>query len=200
MRTPNSACIICAKPLYRRPNEIARTRYAACMMHRAQAQSAVGVTEAQASGLRLGRAKGTNHRTGYKHREQSKQKASASHKAWCAANPDRVAARAAAIRGANHYQWKGGASRLNVAIRQLNENRKWMRAVKERDAHCVECGSTEDLEAHHVVEITALIAIHSITSREQARDCAAFWALENGKTLCRPCHYALHGRAFNEAA
>ena len=54
MRTPNAACIICAKPLYRRPYELAKVRYAACMDHRAKAQSVVGVTDAQRKGLALG--------------------------------------------------------------------------------------------------------------------------------------------------
>jgi hypothetical protein len=34
---PNAACIICAKPLYRRPSKQAATSYTVCREHRAQA-------------------------------------------------------------------------------------------------------------------------------------------------------------------
>lgn len=201
MRTPNAACIICAKPLYRRPNELAKVRYAACMAHRAQAQSVVGVTDAQAKGLSAGRVKGTNHRAGYRHRDESKAKASASHKLFCAANPEMVEARAAKRRGPLAYNWKGGASRLNVAIRQMRDSRKWMDAVKARDGVCLRCGSTEDLEAHHKVELAELLARLNVCNSDDARrHKAILFDLDNGETLCRRCHYAHHGRAFNEAA
>ncbi len=194
MRTPNAACIICEKPLYRRPYELARVRYAACMAHRALAQSVVGVTEAQQAGLGLGRGKGDNHRIGYKHREESKRKASASHKLWCAANPDKVQARGAKTRGELNYRWKGGTSKLNNAVRLLTENRKWMIAVRARDGQCVRCGSVENLESHHIVELADLIERHGITHRDQARTTPELWDIANGETLCRVCHYAHHGR------
>lgn len=198
MRTPNASCIICEKPLYRRPYELARVRYAACMDHRAQAQSVVGVTEAQRRGLAQGRTPGTNHRTGYQHREESKRKASESHKQWCAANPDKVRARGEKTRGALAYNWKGGTSHLNTSIRLMHEHRKWMDAVKECDGRCLRCGSTENLEAHHIIELADLLKRHGITTREQARETAELWDLNNGETLCRRCHYAHHGRTYRE--
>jgi len=195
VRTPNAACIVCAKPLYRRPGELAQVRHVACMAHRAQAQKLSGITEAQQAGLSRGRIKGTNHRTGYQHRAESRRKASESHKAWCAANPDRVAARGEKVRGEANYAWKGGSSRLNTSIRQMTENRRWMDAVKARDGCCTRCGSGEVLEAHHRVELAALIERLGIKSRDDARTHATvLWDLENGATLCQPCHYQEHGR------
>ena len=38
MRTPNTECVVCGKALYRRPFELARIRYAACLPHREQAK------------------------------------------------------------------------------------------------------------------------------------------------------------------
>lgn len=196
MRTPNCECCICGKPLYRRPGELAKARYVACMEHRSLAQARWGLTEAQEKALLLGRVPGTNHRTGYKHREESKRKASESHKAWCAANPDKVKARGEKIRGENHYKWNGGSSRLNSAIRRLTEHRKWMEAVRERDGKCVICGSAENLESHHITPLAYIVETNGITSREQARGCSALWDLSNGMTLCRPCHYNIHGRTY----
>ena len=200
MRTPNTACIICEKPLYRRPNELASFRYAACMAHRSIAQSVVGVTKAQKTGLSKGRRKGFNGRIGTKHTAATKLKTSESHKKWCAENPEKVAARNAKRRGENAYNWKGGSSRLNVTVRMLNENRKWMAAVKARDSQCNRCGSIENLEAHHIVELADLIKMHGVKSADDARNTPELWDLENGQTLCRLCHYAHHGRTYSEAA
>ena len=189
---------MCGKPLYRRPNEMARARYAACMAHRAAAQSVIGVTDAQRRGLSLGSQKGTNHRIGYKHREESKQRVAAANQAYWAANPDRAKARAR--RGETAHNWKGGISRLNASIRQMHENRKWMDAVKERDGACLRCGSKVDLEAHHKNELATLIEKHDIKNRDDARACVDLWDANNGETLCQKCHFAEHGRAWREAA
>lgn len=196
MRTPNAACIVCATPLYRRPAELARVRHVACMAHRGQAQAISGVTPAQRAGLALGSVKGTNHRAGYTHRPESKAKASASHRAYCQANPEAIAARGAKTRGAAHYRWKGGTARLNASIRRMTENRRWMDAVKARDGACLRCGSARCLESHHRIGLAELIERLGIRSRDDARaHAAALWDLDNGETLCRRCHYAEHGRS-----
>lgn len=196
MRTPNAECCVCGKPLYRRPKELARVRHVACMEHRNEAQDNAGLTKAQLAALAMGRRPGTNNRTGYKHRKESKRKASASHKAWCEANPDKVKARGEKIRGTNHYNWKGGCSRLNTAIRRLREYRRWMNAVVWRDEKCSSCGSDTDLEAHHVKPLADIVKERGITTRDQARQCAALWDLSNGVTLCGRCHYQHHGREY----
>lgn len=197
MRTPNTQCLICGKPLYRRPNEMARVRYAACMAHRSEAQKVAGITVRQLKGLSLGSVKGTNHRTGYQHREESKAKVAAANRQFWADNPDRLVARGAKTRAENHYLWKGGATKLNVSIRQMSENRKWMDGVKARDGSCVRCDSTEHLESHHKIGLAQLIEYLGIRSRDDARlKAARLWDLSNGETLCRPCHYSEHGRTY----
>ena len=194
MRTPNCFCLVCGLPLYRRPADLARVRHVACMEHRAQAQAISGVTPAQAAALNLGRVPGTNHRKGYKHSAQSRAKTSASHKKWCAENPDRVAARGAKNRAEAHYRWKGGSSQLSQSIRRLNEYRKWAKAVRARDGACVRCGGLDKLEAHHRIPFSDLLALYGVTTREEARECQALWMIINGETLCRAHHYETHGR------
>ena len=198
MRTPNASCIICEKPLYRRPYELAQTRYAACMAHRAQAQSVVGVTEAQQAGLSQGRAKGTNHRNGRKDTDATRTKRSETLRQFYAANPDKALARGAKTRCPLNVRWNGGSAKFNASVRLLTEHRKWMDAIKARDGKCLRCGSIENLEAHHKIELAELLKCHGVKTRDQARNTPELWDLENGETLCRRCHYAHHGRTFRE--
>lgn len=193
MRTPNASCLVCAKPLYRRPSE--RARFAACMAHRAEAQKIAGITPAQLDGLSWGRVKGTNRRNGRPDGKATRAKKSKTIRAFYAAHPEKAIERGAKIRGPLNAHWKGGSSKFNTSIRQMTEHRRWMDAVKARDdGKCVRCGSGGDLESHHKVELAELILRHGIRTRDQARACAELWDLDNGETLCRPCHYAHHGR------
>lgn len=196
MRTPNCSCIVCGKPLYRRPSELEKVRHVACMEHRAEAQKRTGITTAQKAALSLGRKKGTNNRLGYRHKEESKQKTSASHKAWCSANPDKVMARAAKTRAEAHYNWSGGVSKLAQSIRQMTEYRKWADAVRSRDVFCVKCGSVEKLESHHKRLFSELLQENKITNRMEARQCEALWDINNGETLCQKHHFETHGRKY----
>jgi 5-methylcytosine-specific restriction endonuclease McrA len=189
---------MCGKPLYRRPSDTARSRFAACMLHRAEAQKVVGITDKQHDGLSRGRTKGTNHRTGYRHRAESKLKVAESNRAFWAAHPDKAIERGAKTRAENHYKWKGGISKLNKSIRQMNENRRWTDGVKARDGGCcTSCGSGEKIESHHIKSLCDLIAELGIKSRDDARKHAdKLWDLANGETLCEACHYAEHGRSI----
>ena len=197
MRTPNTECVLCAKPLYRRPFEMAKTRYAACMGCRSEAQKIVGVTDRQHAGLRLGRRKGVNNLMGIPKSEASKRKRSEAMKRWAVENPDKVEARGAKTRGPLNYRWNGGSSKFNTSIRLMHENRKWMDAVKVRDGACVRCVSVEDLESHHKTELAVLIERLGIKSRDDVRAHAdELWNLDNGETLCRRCHYNEHGRTY----
>lgn len=196
MRTPNCECVVCKKPLYRRPNELEKVRHVACMAHRAEAQKLSGITPAQRAGLSLGRRKGTNNRTGYLHRAESKAKTSEANKRFWRENPDKLAARGAKVTGDLNWQWKGGISKLSQSIRQMTEYRKWTDAVRARDRKCIRCGLDELLQAHHVEAFSELLSRHEVKSRNDAKNCAALWDISNGITLCEECHYKEHGRNY----
>lgn len=182
--------------MYRRPYELAKVKHVACVEHRAAAQTMWGQTEAQVEALNLGREKGTNHRTGYKHREESKRKTSVSHKQFHAENPEFAKERGKKTQGEQHYRWKGGVSKLNLSIRQMTENRRWMDSVKSRDGLCIRCGSKWRLEAHHKIGLAELIKRHNIKSREDAQNTPELWDINNGETICELCHYKEHDRRF----
>jgi len=194
MRTPNTQCQICKKPLYRRPSDLARYSGVCCVGCRSAYYKAKPVSP----NLELGREKGTNHLEGIPKSKVSNIKRSKSHKKWCKENPDKVEARGKKTRGENHYNWKGGISNLNQSIRQMNEYRNWQRKMKRRDGVCVHCGSSENLEAHHLIPIQMLIEKYKIKNRDDARECKELWSMKNGITLCLKCHYKLHGRKYVE--
>ena len=197
MRTPNTNCVICEKPLYRRPFELKKVRYVACMKHRYEAQRLHGQTEAQIEALKLGRL--DNHLTGIPKSEASKRKRSETARRTFTEHPEIAAERGVKIRGENHYLWNGGISKLNDSIRRMTENRKWMDAIKERDKVCVKCGSAEVLESHHLVPLAELLEMNGIESRDDARAKAdILWNLDNGITLCQKCHYKEHGRSYED--
>jgi hypothetical protein len=85
---------------------------------------------------------------------------------------------------------------INKSIRAMNENRKWMDAVKARDGQCVRCGSCENLESHHEPPFAELLVRFDIRSRDDARRKAdQLWSLDHGFALCAQCHYSEHGRS-----
>lgn len=195
MRTPNTECVICEKPLYRRPFETRETRFSACMKHRSDAQVLFGQTDEQKKALKLGR--NGNHRSGFIQSEATRLKIKKAVKRFWQNNPEKALERGMKIRGTSHYRWNGGVSRLNVSIRQMTEHRKWMDSVKARDNFmCIQCGSEEELESHHIKELSLILGENNVTNRDQARECFELWDIDNGITLCRKCHYKVHGRVY----
>lgn len=197
MRTPNCECVICGKQLYRRPSELKTVRHVACMEHRAEAQRRDGQTEAQQLALSLGRKRGTNHLEGMPKSAESKRRRSEAMRKWAKENPAKLKARGSKIGGENHYKWNGGISSVNQAIRCMTEQRKWMSSVKERDGACVKCGSTIDIESHHIKPMAELMRELNIRCTSDALAHAdKIWDIGNGMVLCRRCHCEEHGQKY----
>lgn len=56
------------------------------------------------------------------------------------------------------------------------------------------------LQADHVVPLSYLLREHDISSVAEARECAILWDIDNGRTLCVPCHretYTFGSKALN---
>lgn len=197
MRTPNTKCIVCNKPLYRRPSELKMVVFVCCKDCRGSAYKKRPNINSL-NNLNLGRKKGDNGLKGIPKSKESKKKRSDSMKLWCRNNPAKSKERAIVHKGENHHLWNGGSSEFNKKIRLLNENRIWMDSTKERDNYkCVKCQSVDNLESHHKIELSELLYQNNIKSTDEARLCKKLWDIENGITLCRKCHYDLHGRSQN---
>lgn len=196
MRTPNSECCICKKKFYRRPCELKKYRFFACIEHRAKAQILFGQTDKQKQALKLGRTIGINHLNGIPKSKESNIKRSKSMKKWIKNNPEKAKERGKKIRGNNHYNWKGGISNINQAIRRMTEYRKWSKNIKLRDKKCIKCNSIILLEANHIKPLSEIILEFNINCCEDARKCNILWDINNGITLCKICHYKYHNRNF----
>jgi 5-methylcytosine-specific restriction endonuclease McrA len=80
------------------------------------------------------------------------------------------------IQGEGHWNWKGGVTDKNEAVRKSAAYKRWRRAVFERDDYtCTECGKRGGrLHAHHIVPFSV---------DEEGR-----FNVDNGRTLCARCH------------
>ena len=76
----------------------------------------------------------------------------------------------------NHPRWKGGITPANKRIRSTVNWAKWRASVFARDSFtCKECGVRGGfLEPHHIIPIRS--------------DKNKLFDINNGITLCRPCH------------
>lgn len=77
--------------------------------------------------------------------------------------------------------WKGGISDVNVKIRNGSLYKRWRKAVLIRDEYCCQLcidKTAEDLEAHH---------IKGFASFPELR-----FDVNNGLTICEPCHKYIH--------
>jgi hypothetical protein len=92
------------------------------------------------------------------------------------------------ISGAKHGNWQGGINPVNDTIRKSIESRLWRESVFARDNWtCQQCeirGAV--LHAHHIKRFKDYPELR--------------FAIDNGKTLCKPCHIKAHKKVILTAA
>ena len=90
--------------------------------------------------------------------------------------------------GASNPSWKGGTSYTYATRRRRLQPKDWSRWILDRDGHRCRwsgCGSTEHLQAHHLIPFS--------------KDPGIVGELWNGITLCERCHYKIKGRELQYA-
>jgi hypothetical protein len=98
------------------------------------------------------------------------------------------------IKGKNHWNWKGGRSKLRERIENLPIYKKWHKdCLGTAKWICEDCGMTGIyLHVHHKKEFNEILDDNKITTVEQAKKCKELWDINNGKALCVPCHKKYH--------
>lgn len=91
----------------------------------------------------------------------------------------------ASRRGPNNPQWRGGTTSINSALRNSLEYKLWREAVFRRDNWtCVECGTRNSpFNADHIKPFCNFPELR--------------FSLDNGRTLCVPCHKRTDTYGFN---
>ncbi len=95
------------------------------------------------------------------------------------------------LRGVNAGNWRGGISPLRLQIRKCFEYSQWQRTILSRDDYtCQICSIRGGKLAidHFPKSFSGIIRENEIKTLQEARECDALWGLDNGRTLCRPCH------------
>lgn len=111
---------------------------------------------------------------GYRHSQATREKMSASQK-----------------KGPDHPFWRGGVTPANKVIRRSLEFKLWREAVFKRDNWtCVWCGVRGGvLHPDHIKPFAYYPELR--------------FAIDNGRTLCKPCHmttdtWGHHGQTFRK--
>lgn len=121
---------------------------------------------------------------------ETKKKLSIAHKGRKASPETRRKMREVFRRGKLNNKWKGGITPVVRKIRTSLDSIQWRIDVFNRDNFiCQMCGRKGgDLEAHHLKPFSMIIKENKIKTIEDALNCAELWDINNGQTLCIPCH------------
>lgn len=105
--------------------------------------------------------------------------------------------------GEKSHSYKSGSSKLGEIIKGMPEYIQWRSDVFTRDGWtCQTCGANGVvLNAHHKKSKALIIIENKIKNRNQAKSCSQLWDINNGVTLCEPCHkltdnYLAKGRIY----
>lgn len=96
----------------------------------------------------------------------------------------------AAKRGNRNPNWRGESVNLKALCRGLFEYRLWRSDVFKRDNYtCALCGANKcEVHADHIKAFWRVIKENNLKTVEDAIRCAELWDINNGRTLCEPCH------------
>lgn len=103
-------------------------------------------------------------------------------------------------KGNKHYKWQNGKTELTKQIRQCFEYRQWRSDIfTKSDFTCQECGERGGkLHAHHIKQFAIILAENNVQTLEEALNCSELWDINNGMTLCVPCHKKTDSFAVNK--
>lgn len=88
--------------------------------------------------------------------------------------------------------YKESYKKISHYLRTTSSYLKWKNAVLDKDNHkCIECGSEDDLQAHHVYSLYDICKENNFNI-EKILNSEIFNDVNNGKTVCVQCHHDYH--------
>ena len=105
-------------------------------------------------------------------------------------------------RGKDSHFWRGGRTTLVRQIKNLKLYRDWRKAIFERDNYtCQICKKRGSIEIcpDHIKPFSKILNDHRIKTKEEAIKCNELWDINNGRTLCHPCHRTTDTYGFKSA-
>lgn len=93
----------------------------------------------------------------------------------------------------NNPNWKGGIKPLTRQLRDSLMMKKWIFEVLKKEGYkCFYCGCTGNLEAHHIINFSALLEAYEFDNGSLDFDgllkFEPLWDVNNGVALCHKCH------------
>ena len=91
--------------------------------------------------------------------------------------------------GKNNPAWKGGITPLVRSLRTCSQYFEWRKVVFARDNYtCTICQDKGYINADHIKPFRLIVKENNILSVEEGKKCSELWDINNGRTLCVPCH------------
>ena len=88
--------------------------------------------------------------------------------------------------------WRGGITKLQDQVRTCLEMKLWKRKILIRDNfNCIFGGKEHGNKLavdHHPIQFAQALVDNQITTLDEAIKCTQLWDINNGRTLCIPCH------------
>ena len=135
---------------------------------------------------------------GKKHTEERKNNMSMARRNWLKDNDISLETRQKIgnkHRGKKSHFWKGGITKVSIAIRESLQYKEWIKHIYKRDNYtCQHCGNKSckgnslSLEVHHIKAFSEILKEYNIKSKEDSFLCKELWDTSNGILLCINCH------------
>ena len=86
--------------------------------------------------------------------------------------------------------WKGGTTKLQMAVRTCEEYLLWHNKVFKRDDYTCQLCNKQGcyLEVHHKKPLATILKEKDIIDFKSAKKCKELFDVKNGITLCLDCH------------
>ncbi len=113
-------------------------------------------------------------------------------------HPEDRAIHSAGLQGIDYKDWTGFVNPVRQRICATEEYKKWKMKVFKRDNHtCQECGSKDNLHAHHTIHVSDILkpinlSVDFYELRKNLIENTIMYLVGNGKALCAHCHSNAH--------